>query len=65
MPQTVDFVINGQRVYTADGFRPLAVAVHHEKIVSITGLENAPAGPEVYDTGGGSKAYFANPGNIV
>lgn len=65
MPQTVDFVINGQRSCTADGFRPLAVAVHHEKIVSITDLENAPAGLEVYDTGGGSKAYFANPGNIV
>jgi hypothetical protein len=63
--QTVDFVINGQRVYTADGFRPLAVAVHYEKTVPITGLKNALAGLEMYVTGDGSRAYFANPGNIV
>ena len=65
MLQTVDFVIKGQRVYTADGCRPMAMAVRYEKIVSITGLENAPAGQEVYDTSGDPRAYFANPGNIV
>ncbi len=51
MPQTIDFVIKGRRVYTPDGFMPLAVGAQDEKIVTITGLENAPRGREEYDAG--------------
>lgn len=51
MPQTFDFVIKGQRVYTPNGFMPLAVAVQAEKIAAITTVEQAPPAKETVEAG--------------
>ena len=51
MSDKVQFVITGQRVYSAHGFGPLAIAVDHGTIVAITTPDNAPPAHTVYEAG--------------
>lgn len=51
MSDKVQFVIKGQRVYSPQGFGPLAVAVDNGKIVAMTSPRHAPLAQTIYDAG--------------
>lgn len=51
MSEPADLRIVGRRIYTAEGFRPLAIAVRDGRIVSLSDPASAPPAKETYDAG--------------